>query len=133
MPRRKLLTTGEKEVIDHRGDLVKVRGTMYKGNLTGAAEYTDKAGNQWSAWFNNDMKHGLCIIKHVNETIQVSTSFNGQYHGFVTFWTKRGVIINVLFQNGREMGRRAKKEHEAYYAKDGKPQMVYAENPMSYI
>ena len=84
------LVFGEKEVVDHRGDLVKVRGTLYKGNLTGAANYKDKAGNQWTAWFNNDLKHGICIVKHIDQTIQVSASFNGQYHGFESFWTKSG-------------------------------------------
>ena len=117
-------------MVDHRGDLVRVRGSMYKGNLTGAAEYTDKAGNQWTAWFNNDLKHGLCIIKHTNQTVQVSTSFNGQYHGFVTFWNKFGKTENVVYKNGREMSRKFKKAHEAYYTKEGKPLMAYSENPM---
>ena len=93
-----LLTQGVKEVIDHRGDRVSVRGSMYKGALTGYGEYTDKAGNEWKAWFNNDLKHGLCIIKHAGcNTVQISTSFNGQYHGFLTFWLDKGSRENVRY------------------------------------
>ena len=61
-----LLINGEKDVIDHRGDMVHVTGTLYKGNLTGYGEYTDRAGNKWFAWFNNDLKHGICKFSYLS-------------------------------------------------------------------
>ena len=106
---------------------------MYKGALTGFAEYTDKAGNEWKAWFNNDLKHGLCIIKHVGDTVQISTSFNGQYHGFLTFWLNKSNTENVRYQNGRVTSRMYVKENNAFYEKDGRPLKAIAENCLRYV
>ena len=42
-----LLTNGQKQVIDHRGDMVNVSGTLYNGCIVGWGTYTDKNGNRW--------------------------------------------------------------------------------------
>jgi len=57
-----LLTDGQKQIIDHRGDMVNVTGTLYNGCLVGRGTYTDKNGNRWTAWFNNDLKHGTGLV-----------------------------------------------------------------------
>ena len=83
---RNLLVHGQKDVIDHRGDKVRVTGTLYKGSLTGWGSYTDRMGNKWQAWFYNDLKHGIGLVDQTTGIRQSGFVTNGQYHGPLTFW-----------------------------------------------
>ena len=114
------MTDGEKTVPDHRGDMVKVKGSIYNGCLTGYGEYTDKGGNKWYAYFYNDMKHGICRVDQTVGIRQTGCLFNGQYHGPLTFWHSTGQCENVMFENRKEIKRRGRDNAGvAYFTRDG--------------
>ena len=85
--------------------MVLVKGTLYKGKLTGYGTYTDLAGNDWSASFFNDLKHGTCksllasnelleSVFHFNGKVEISDMYTGLYHGLGTFYCADAKILN---------------------------------------
>ena len=126
---------GEKNVIDHHGDTVLVKGTLLNGVLTGYGNYVDPKGHAWSASFVNDKKHGTGAVIHVNGNVQISDLFNGVYHGWTTMYCSDGQVTNKRHEKGDQthINYITERLDRAFYRKDASAHKAYEKNWQEYL